>query len=74
MYEGKAIGVELPQKMVFTVTDTIEDAAKGNTATNVTKAATLDTGLEIQVPLFIKIGDSVRVSTDDGAYVERVNS
>lgn len=74
MYEGRAIGVELPQKMVFTVADTIEDAAKGNTATNVTKAATLDTGLEVQVPLFIKIGDSVRVSTEDGGYVERVNN
>jgi elongation factor P len=72
MYEGRPIGVELPQKMVFAVVDTIENAAKGNTATNATKPAKLETGLEIQVPLFIRIGDRVRVATGDGAYVERV--
>ena len=57
MYEGKAIGVQLPQKVVFEVVDTIDNPAKGNTATNTTKDATLSTGLVVQVPLFIKIGD-----------------
>lgn len=74
LYEGRPIGVELPQKMVFEVAETIDDAARGNTATNVTKAATLETGYEVQVPLFIKTGDSIRVSTEDGSYVERVNA
>ncbi len=71
MYEGRAIGVQLPQKMVFTVVDTIDNPARGNTATNVTKDATIDTGLTVQVPMFIKTGEKIRVSTEDGSYVER---
>lgn len=71
LYEGRAIGIQLPQKMVFEVTETIDDADRGNTATNTTKDATLETGLLIQVPLFVKTGDKVRVSTEDGSYVER---
>jgi elongation factor P len=70
-YEGKAIGVQLPQKMAFEVVDTIDNPARGNTATNVMKDATLETGLKVQVPLFVKIGDRVRISTEDGSYVER---
>jgi elongation factor P len=73
MYEERAIGVQLPQKMVFEVVDTIENPAKGNTATNVMKDAKISTGLTIQVPPFINIGDRVRIVTDDGSYVERVN-
>ncbi len=73
MYEGRAIGIQLPQKMVFEVTDTIENPAKGNTATNVMKDATISTGMTIQVPPFINIGDKVRIATDDGSYVERAN-
>jgi elongation factor P len=73
MYDGKPIGVQLPQKMVFEVVDTIENPAKGNTATNVMKDAQIGTGMTIQVPPFIKIGDRVRIATDDGSYVERVN-
>ena len=71
MYEGKAIGVQLPQKMDFEVTETIDDADRGNTATNATKEATLETGLVVQVPLFVRTGDRVRVSTEDGTYLER---
>lgn len=71
MYEGKVIGVQLPPKMDLKVTETIDNAARGNTATNVTKDATLETGLKIQVPMFIKTGDRVRISTEDGSYVER---
>jgi elongation factor P len=71
MYEGKAIGVQLPQKMDFQVTETIDDADRGNTATSATKEATLETGMVVQVPLFVKTGDRVRVSTEDGSYLER---
>ncbi len=71
MYEGKAIGVQLPQKMEFEVTETIDDADRGNTATSATKEATLETGMVVQVPLFIKTGDKVRVMTEDGSYLER---
>jgi elongation factor P len=70
-FEGSPIGVQLPQKMVFEVVETIDNPNMGNTATNVTKAAKLETGLTIQVPPFIKTGEKVRVSTDDGSYVER---
>lgn len=73
MFEGQAIGLGLPPKLDFTVVDTM-DAVRGNTASNVTKDATLDTGLKVQVPLFVKNGDRVRISTEDGSYVERVNS
>ncbi len=71
MYEGSAIGVQLPQKMEFEVIETIDDAAVGNTATNVTKDAIIDTGLKIQVPNFVKTGNRVRILTEDGSYVER---
>ena len=71
MFEGKAIGVQLPQKMEFEVTETIDDADRGNTATSATKEATLETGMVVQVPLFVKTGDKVRVLTEDGSYLER---
>lgn len=73
LYEERAIGVQLPQKLVFEIVDTIENPARGNTATNVMKDAEINTGMTIQVPPFINIGDRVRVSTEDGSYVERVN-
>ncbi len=71
LYEGAAIGVQLPQKLEFEVVETIDDAAKGNTATNATKNATIETGLTIQVPLFVRTGDRIRLSTADGSYLER---
>lgn len=71
MFEESAIGVQLPQKMEFEITETIDDADRGNTATNATKEATLQTGLLVMVPLFVKTGDRVRVSTEDGSYLER---
>ncbi|MFM8475257.1 MAG: elongation factor P, partial [Planctomycetaceae bacterium] len=51
-----------------------EPAARGNTATNVTKPATVETGVEIQVPAFIKEGDRVKIDTASGEYMERVQS
>jgi elongation factor P len=64
------ISVELPEKMVLAIEYT-EPGFKGDTATGGSKPATLETGLVIQVPLFITIGDKVRVNTSTGQYVER---
>lgn len=69
-YDGKPIGVKLPIKMELTVTETIP-GVKGNTADGGTKPATLETGLVVNVPLFIKEGEKIRVNTDTGEYVER---
>ncbi|MDW8067557.1 MAG: elongation factor P [Anaerolineae bacterium] len=71
MYEGQPIEVELPTAVDLQVVDT-EVAVAGDTATNVLKKATLETGLEIQVPLFVQAGDTVRVDTRTGEYVTRV--
>lgn len=48
-----------------------ENSVKGDTATNATKQAVLDTGLKVQVPLFIKMGEEILVSTETGAYLSR---
>ena len=71
LFEDQPIGVQLPPKMDFEVVDTIDAAARGNTATSITKDAKLENGMTIQVPMFIKTGDRVRVGTEDGKYVER---
>ena len=71
VFEGDVIGIELPLKMDFEVVET-HDAVKGNTATNVLKDAVIDTGSTVKVPLFVKIGDCIRVNTETGDYVERV--
>jgi elongation factor P len=59
--------------MVFEVTDTIDNPAMGNTATNVQKEATIETGYVAQVPPFIKVGEKIRLLTEDGSYLERAN-
>jgi elongation factor P len=69
-YEGKPISVELPPSVEMTVVDT-EPGLKGSTVSNVTKPATMDTGLVVQVPPFINQGEKIRVSTSDGSYQER---
>lgn len=69
-YEGEILSVKLPPKIVFEVTETA-GADRGNTSGNATKDATLDTGLSIQVPLFIKNGDRVIVNTEFGEYVSK---
>ncbi len=71
-WNGQPISVRPPNQVVLGVTY-CEPGAKGNTATNVQKPATLETGAEIGVPIFINIGDHVRVDTRTGEYVERVN-
>jgi elongation factor P len=69
-FDGRPININLPIKMTFEVTYT-EPGFKGNTASTVTKPATLETGAQIQVPLFIKPGDKVVIDTRTGEYVER---
>ncbi len=71
-WNGQVISVE-PPRHVELVVEYCEPAAKGNTATNVQKPATLQTGLEVQVPAFITIGDVVKVDSRSGDYVERVS-
>ncbi len=68
---GKACGVQLPPKLVFEVTDA-PPGVKGDSATGKTMPATIETGATVQVPLFVKTGDKIRVNTETGEYVERV--
>lgn len=69
-FDGNAINVQLPIKIKLKVTYT-EPGFKGNTASTVLKPATLETGSQINVPLFIKEGDEIVIDTRDGSYVER---
>ncbi len=69
--KGAPIGVELPPFVILEVTYT-EPGIKGDTATNATKPAKLETGIEIQVPLFVEMGDKVKVDTRTKRYVERI--
>jgi len=71
--EDSPLGIELPDKVVVKIVDT-EPAVKGDTVNNVLKEATTDSGKVIQVPLFVGEGESVRIKTEDGSYVERVKS
>ena len=65
------LSVEMPANVVLEVIST-EPGVKGNTATNATKPATLETGAIIQVPLFVEIGTVIKVDTRDRSYSERV--
>ncbi len=69
-YKGKVFGVEPPYFVELQVTKT-DPGFKGNTATNTTKPAVLETGAEIRVPLFIDEGDMIRIDTRTGEYMER---
>ncbi len=69
-YKGKVFSVEPPNFVELTVAET-DPGFAGNTATNVTKPATLETGAEIKVPLFINPGDRIKIDTRSGEYLER---
>jgi elongation factor P len=69
-YEGKPMGVELPASVDMTVVAT-EPGMRGATVSNVTKPATMETGLVVQVPPFINEGQKIRVNTAEGTYAER---
>lgn len=71
MYAETPIGVELPSSVELEVTYA-EPAVKGNTVTGATKQVTLETGLSVQVPLFIEQGERIKVATSDGSYLSRV--
>lgn len=70
-YKGQVFGVEAPNFVELVVTKT-DPGFKGDTATNATKPATLETGAEIRVPLFVDEGDTIRIDTRTGEYMERV--
>lgn len=72
-YEGKPVTIALPPKVVLTVVEA-PPGVKGDSASNVTKKVKLETGYEVSVPLFINEGEKIRINTDTGDYVERVNS
>ena len=69
-YKGSVFGVEPEFFVVLEVTDT-DPGFKGDTATNATKPATLETGAEVKVPLFINPGDKIKIDTRTGQYMER---
>jgi elongation factor P len=70
-YEGETLGVELPINLDLKVTET-DPGFAGDTATGARKPATLETGLVVQVPLFVSVGDVIRVDTRTGEYQTRV--
>ena len=70
-WNGQLIEMTPPQQVILEITYT-EPAARGDTATNVTKAATVETGAEVQVPAFINVGDKVKIDASNGQYIERV--
>ena len=70
-YQGRPVGVELPGTVDLKVVET-EPGLKGATASRTTKPATLETGLVVQVPIFIEENDIIRIDTSDGTYLERV--
>ncbi len=69
-YKGNVFSVEPPTFVILEVADT-EPGVRGDTATNVTKAATLETGAVVRVPIFINTGDMIRIDTRVGEYLER---
>ena len=73
LFDGRVINIELPLNVPLEVTYT-ENAVKGDTSSSITKEATLETGITIKVPAFIKQGDLISVDTTTGAYRERVKN
>jgi len=69
-FDGKAVGIELPQTVVLTVLE-VEPGLKSATASNVTKPAKTETGLVVQVPPFINEGEKIKVDTTEGTYLSR---
>jgi elongation factor P len=68
--DDKAVSIELPSSVVLTVSDAPE-GVRGDSANNVQKAVTMETGITIQVPLFIKTGEKLKIDTRTGKYMER---
>lgn len=70
LYEGELLGIDLPDKVEFTVVET-EPAVRGNTTNNALKDATVETGLVVKVPMFIEQGEKILVTAADGKYSSR---
>lgn len=68
--EEKVVSIELPSSVVLTVTDA-PDGIRGDSANNVQKPVTMETGITVQVPLFIKTGEKIKIDTRTGKYMER---
>jgi elongation factor P len=73
LHQGVPLSVDLPASMVLTVTTT-DPGVKGDTRTGALKPATLETGLVVQVPLFVEEGERVKIDTRSGEYIERVKA
>ena len=69
-WEEKALSVELPPKVTLTVTE-CDPGVRGNSATNLYKPAVLENGLSVKIPLFVQVGEKIRVDTRTGEYIER---
>lgn len=69
-FEGRPVSLDLPTSVILKVSST-EPAIKGDSVTNITKNAILETGLQVKVPLFIKEGDRLKIDTRTGEYLER---
>jgi elongation factor P len=72
LYDGKPIGIALPQQVVLTITEA-DPVTKGQTAASSYKAAILENGMRVMVPPFIESGTRIIVATDDGSYVKRAD-
>ena len=73
MYDGEIVGVELPASVDLLVTET-EPGVQGDRVSGARKPATLETGLSVQVPLFVNVGDKIKVDTRSGEYLTRSGS
>jgi elongation factor P len=71
-FDGRVISVDLPTTVILEVSYT-ENAVKGDTTTNIQKDAKLETGVEVKVPAFIKVGEKLKIDTRDGSYLSRAN-
>ncbi len=71
MYKDTVIGIEAPNFVELVVVES-EPSVKGNSATNITKNAVVETGAQIQVPLFVNVGDKIKIDTRTGEYLSRV--
>lgn len=71
-WEEKILGIEVPAAVIMKVKQT-DLAVKGNTVTNVLKPATLESGLTVQVPMFINEGDLIKINTESNSYISRAN-
>jgi elongation factor P len=71
-YDEKPVGITLPKSIAVTIVET-ENSIKGDTVTGAMKNATVDTGAKVLVPLFIKVGEEILISTESGEYLSRKN-